>query len=239
MEHQTRFDLNAAVESWRNELDAQPDLTQEDRSELEVHLRDAITELLKRGLNEEESFWLARRRVGRPRQLGEEFTKADPGKIWRERIFWIALASLLTEFWNRTTFNVMMYLVNLIGNANATLFREVLFFAPILWIIFCLVTGRMGRIGRQLNALFHARSNLVGALVFVAVLFIAHDCLLVHEHRLVVVGGVLSRIHNIIYEEYAVLLIRGGIFYGTIIGLIAWLMPQGREAAKPNLSISH
>jgi hypothetical protein len=53
-------------------------------------LRDTIAELQQRGLNEEESFWLARRRVGQPQQLGEEFAKADPAKVWRERVFWMA-----------------------------------------------------------------------------------------------------------------------------------------------------
>src|SRR5271170_3925611 len=89
MENQTRFDLNAAIENWRNELAAQPNLASDDRRELETHLRDAITGFQQRGLNDEESFWLARRRVGQPQQLGEEFVKADPAKVWRERVFWM------------------------------------------------------------------------------------------------------------------------------------------------------
>ncbi len=90
MENQTRFDLNAAVENWRQELAAQPNLASDDRRELETHLRDAIAGFQQRGLNDEESFWLARRRVGQPQQLGEEFVKANPNQIWRERIFWMA-----------------------------------------------------------------------------------------------------------------------------------------------------
>jgi len=56
MENQTRFDLNAAVENWRNELAAQPNLAPDDRRELETHLRDAIAGFQQRGLNDEESF---------------------------------------------------------------------------------------------------------------------------------------------------------------------------------------
>ena len=89
MENQTRFDLNAAVENWRSELAAQPNLASDDRRELETHLRDAIAGFQQRGLNDEESFWLARKRVGQPQPLGEEFVKADPAKVWRERIFWM------------------------------------------------------------------------------------------------------------------------------------------------------
>src|SRR3954454_1055809 len=59
METQTRFDLNAAIAAWQQELGSQPDLTPVVRRELETHLRDTVAELQGRGLNNEESFWLA------------------------------------------------------------------------------------------------------------------------------------------------------------------------------------
>src|ERR1039457_4363263 len=92
MENQTRFDLNAAIESWRQELAGQPNLASDDRRELETHLRDAIAGFQQRGLNDEESFWLARRRVGQPQPIGEEFAKADPTVIWRGRVFWMTIS---------------------------------------------------------------------------------------------------------------------------------------------------
>lgn len=81
MATQTRFDLNAAVENWRNELMARPQLSSDDRRELEKHLADTMAELRQRGLNEEESFWLACRRIGQPQQLAEEFEKTDLAKV--------------------------------------------------------------------------------------------------------------------------------------------------------------
>ena len=81
MENQTRFDLNAAVENWRNELAAQPNLASDDRRELETHLRDAIAGFQQQGLNDEESFCLARHRVGQPQQIVEEFVKANPAAV--------------------------------------------------------------------------------------------------------------------------------------------------------------
>jgi hypothetical protein len=92
MATQTRLDLNAALENWRKELAAQPQLTPDDRRELEKHLADSMAELRGRGLNEEESFWLAQRRIGQPQQLAEEFHKVDVVNVWRERIFWFWLA---------------------------------------------------------------------------------------------------------------------------------------------------
>jgi hypothetical protein len=97
METQTRYDLNTAIESWRSELAAQPNLTAEVRRELETHLRDTIAGFQQRGLNDEESFWLACKRVGHPPQLAEEFVKADPAKVWRERVFWMWLAVFLSS----------------------------------------------------------------------------------------------------------------------------------------------
>jgi len=94
MENETRFDLSAAVENWRQELAAQAGLTAEVRRELEAHLRDAIAGFQQRGLSDDESFWLARRCVGQPQQLGEEFVKANPAAIWRERIMWIAVGTV-------------------------------------------------------------------------------------------------------------------------------------------------
>jgi hypothetical protein len=124
MATQTRFDLNAAIENWRNELAAQPQLSSDDHRELEKHLADTMVELHQRGLSEEESFWLARRRIGQPQQLAEEFQKAEPGKIWRERVFWMAIAlvgsyvfmtwkDLLETWWNESAWVEAFYLIPL------------------------------------------------------------------------------------------------------------------------------
>jgi hypothetical protein len=99
METQTRFDLNAAIADWQLELASQPELTPVVRRELETHLRDTITELQGRGLNNEESFWLARQRTGRPGQLGEEFAKGNPANAWKDRIFWLVVCLLFLNFW--------------------------------------------------------------------------------------------------------------------------------------------
>ena len=100
MENSTRFDLTAALENWRAELAAQPNLTDEVRRELETHLRDTLAGFQQRGLTDEEAFWLARRRVGQPAQLSEEFVKADPAAVWRKRLFWITLAFFADVLWH-------------------------------------------------------------------------------------------------------------------------------------------
>lgn len=129
MEIQTCFNLNAAIKNWHEELAAQPGLAPEDRRELESHLCDSLAELRQRGLNEEECFWLARRRLGPPPQLAEEFVKEDPVRVWRKRLFWMALALLTVQIWNeavRTAFG-------LAGNFNRFLPEWVVFYLP-LWL---------------------------------------------------------------------------------------------------------
>jgi hypothetical protein len=75
MENQTRYDLNAAVENWRNELAAQPNLASDDRRELETHLRDAIERRMKSGMDAQRAFEAAVQRIGKSRALNSEFKK--------------------------------------------------------------------------------------------------------------------------------------------------------------------
>ena len=98
MENQTRYDLNAAVENWRNELAAQPNLAPDDRRELETHLRDLISEFCRKGLSDEESFRLAREKIGQLRQIGKEFQKNKISMTSKRAIGFGAVYGLETGF---------------------------------------------------------------------------------------------------------------------------------------------
>jgi hypothetical protein len=108
MEPQTRFNLNAALQNWREELAAQINLTPEARRELETHLTDTVVEMQQRGLNDEEAFWLARRRVGQPKELGEEFTKAAFLYPCRQWVLWITLALYGIHLWTSAGYLLWM-----------------------------------------------------------------------------------------------------------------------------------
>jgi hypothetical protein len=137
MENQTRFDLNAAVENWRNELAAQPNLATDDRRELETHLRDAIAGFQQRGLNDEESFVLARHRVGQPQQLVPEFVKASKTKIqWQTRLL-IALVITAVPAWNLGRAEFHQLLVNSGINAYFN-FSLSIFMIMTVWLVFIL-----------------------------------------------------------------------------------------------------
>lgn len=113
MENQTRFDLNAAVENWRNELAAQPNLASDDRRELETHLRDAIAGFQRRSLNDEESFQLACKKIGQLPQIGKEFKKNKIFTINKRAIGFGAGYGLATGF---VIFLIGLWLANCPGS---------------------------------------------------------------------------------------------------------------------------
>ena len=132
METQSRFDLNNAVAAWRQELAAQTAISLEQARELETHLLDALPDLQQRGLTEEESFWLARRRLGKPEDIAADFAKGNPGAVWRERVFWIALGALTIHSGLAALNGLVFFVVQLIGlGESSTAFKVVFYFAGI------------------------------------------------------------------------------------------------------------
>jgi uncharacterized membrane protein YvlD (DUF360 family) len=250
METQTRYDLNAAIENWRTELTAQASLTPEVRRELETHLRDSIAGFQQRGLNDEESFWLARRRVGQPQQLGKEFVKVDSNSIWRERVFWLAFGLLIYRLWNTLSSSVISPLYtrsNFQGSQRLEdlLPQWVLFYFPhwlrdlhynpflffslqfinallVLAVVVCLVRGKLEKLRSVFEFAFKNRLRFVLVAMF--------------SVMLVSVAG------NLIWNSLCVEQFRG-FYVGTclysafwsswIIAIIAWLMPtQNQKTPK-------
>lgn len=99
MEPATRFDLEAAIQTWRANLSEELAGQADALAELEEHLRTSVTALREAGLSDEEAFIVASRRLGPTQELGGEFQRADPAPIWRRRIFWIALGGLTFQLW--------------------------------------------------------------------------------------------------------------------------------------------
>jgi len=184
METQTRFDLNVAIENWRAELASQSDLTTDMRRELETHLQDSIAGLRQHGLNDEEAFWVARKRVGKPGQLGEEFIKADPASVWRERVFGMTLAALLVWLWSNSSAQIVTIVSNAISRllvyeipgwemANhpwvdfgMQTLRVLVRILPICWLAYFVAKGRLNA-NSKLVVFFRSRSRLaVSALIW-------------------------------------------------------------------------
>ena len=86
MENPTPFDLNHAIQRWRDGLSQSPHFRREDLAELEAHARDSVATLQAKGLTGEEAFWVATRRLGSPLGLEPEFAKINRGEVWRRWI---------------------------------------------------------------------------------------------------------------------------------------------------------
>jgi hypothetical protein len=239
METQTRFDLNAAIENWRAELAAQANLTAEVRRELETHLRDTLTELQRRGLNDEESFWLARRRVGKPKQLADEFVKADPTKVWRERAFWVVIVLSAFKLWNE----VCPYLLGKVitphtdtqghlilpfylnhGTLLAISFPTVFYLLPVLCFVILFAKGWMNWVDRAFRFVF--RSRLQFLLMGLATVLIFHY----YDDS---VGRMTVIPQSNLVFQYCTDVLLTKSWPLTLIVLIAWLMPaQNRKTLK-------
>ncbi|MCX7029614.1 MAG: permease prefix domain 1-containing protein [Spirochaetes bacterium] len=76
------FDLEDSVRAWTDGLRSRGAFRAEDIVELEGHLREEIDGLVKVGLNGEEAFLVAERRIGRPEALAAEYAKVH-GEPWR------------------------------------------------------------------------------------------------------------------------------------------------------------
>lgn len=91
MENQTPFDLNKAVQNWRETLAQSPAFQCENLDELESHLRDSIATLQTRDLSTEEAFMVAVKRIGKRGALEQEFGKVNGSAVWLDRFLWMLL----------------------------------------------------------------------------------------------------------------------------------------------------
>jgi len=98
MEPHSRFDLDAAIATWRADLARHPGPAPADLRELEAHLREAFAELTKAGLRDDEAFLIARRRIGAPAPVAAEFAKTTLPPMWRSRLFWATFLAVFGAF---------------------------------------------------------------------------------------------------------------------------------------------
>jgi len=243
METQTGFDLRTALESWRHEMANQPNFTAEDQGELEGHLRDAMADLRQRGLNDEEAFWLARRRIGKPQQLAEEFAKGDPAGIWRARLFWIALgllawavwAQFVNAFWNLLVTNPHPLIPDWVRFYFPHWFDEILrsfYFRPIVLMLSNLLPffgiGMRLVKGRPIPgaSLWHfvSKSRLRFGVTALIVVFLL---------QCVVIGFRPALwTHQMSAINLFVMTVFSAFWPLTLVGVVAWLLPIGRPVAR-------
>jgi len=93
MENPTPFDLNQAIQQWRERISSAPAFRDRDVDELEDHLRDATSSLMLRGLSTQESLWIAQHRLGSDSLLTGEFNKTNQAQVWLDRALWMVVGA--------------------------------------------------------------------------------------------------------------------------------------------------
>jgi hypothetical protein len=244
---QNNFMLEAAVENWRAELAAQSDLTAEVRRELETHLRDAIAGFQQRGLNDEESFWLACKRVGQPPQLGEEFVKVDPDKAWRGRVFCTALVLFTFQVWNFACHLLLMLLLLVTNHyfptwfegLNGSISYTLTYLLPIVAFAIFLVRSGVKHLIRSFQFFFPSRSSFI--LVSLTLVLAIHTHPYFYGiHRgswwiltgRIDVGQYILDSRNWFSQFWTNFLMTENVAL-TLVALITWLMPtRNRKIPK-------
>lgn len=135
MEPATRFDLEAAIQSWRANLSEELAGQADALAELEEHLRTSVAALREAGLSDEESLLIAQRRLGPTPDLGAEFRQSNPASVWRRRVFWMALGSIGVHLWGSFVSPIRTWLSMQMTQAGQT-WRIA---APVAYVVIALV----------------------------------------------------------------------------------------------------
>ncbi|MEN6306446.1 MAG: permease prefix domain 1-containing protein [Anaerohalosphaeraceae bacterium] len=94
------FRLEDAIENWKLQLNQHQTMTPSDIEELQIHLLEEIDTLMAAGLNQEEAFIVASRRIGSPGEISCEFAKINTAAIWKNRFFWMIIGILMLQIFS-------------------------------------------------------------------------------------------------------------------------------------------
>lgn len=89
------FDLNDSIRCWKSAFEQHEGCSTDDVQELESHLREEVAALERSGLSEQEAFMVGVSRLGNPGEVCNEYAKANPGRLWQNRMYWMAVGVLL------------------------------------------------------------------------------------------------------------------------------------------------
>lgn len=98
METTSEFNLDTAIQQWRDNLRELPQFRAENLDELETHLRDSVETMRSKGLSDEEAFLIAMRRMGGVAALEPEFSKMNTREVWLNRVLWMLVGIQLWGF---------------------------------------------------------------------------------------------------------------------------------------------
>lgn len=86
MTGEPRNGLETQIDQWRSYLWGRQAIHTADVDELEGHLRDQVAELIDLGLNEDEAFLIAVKRLGSLDALSREFAREHSERLWKQLV---------------------------------------------------------------------------------------------------------------------------------------------------------
>jgi len=243
MENQTPFDLDSAIADFQKELVARADLNPTMQSGMETELRDSLVGLQKLGLNKEESFWLARRRLGQTQWVA----KLNQEQVWRERTLWIVIGLLAVNLWaaflnqfvafNHESMRQQMYyslegvlpgwLLNYLpGWVTENGAYESLVFVvqlghllPVLMLAVLIARGGLKYAGRALSFILKSR---VRFLIAMSIVFaIVHSIDLFYSDIVGLFYSERIRVFSLLFQF---------LWAFSLIALATWLIPSKKES---------
>ncbi|MGX5694912.1 permease prefix domain 1-containing protein [Agromyces soli] len=84
--HEQPDDLDARIASWRSWIERREAISPADVDELESHLRDQVDHLLATGLDDEEAFLVAVKRLGALDELSREYAREHSERLWKQLV---------------------------------------------------------------------------------------------------------------------------------------------------------
>lgn len=103
MQPDITFLLDKKIEEWSRGLKTSPELTEQDSEELKIHLLDSISELKDNGLDDEEAFWVATKRLGSTCDFEKDFGQVN-NQIIQMRKSLVIFAGVLV-------YNLLYYII--------------------------------------------------------------------------------------------------------------------------------
>ena len=97
MEINKKFNIQEKLEDWLKKIKSEPSFTEADSEELKSHLLDSIDQLKDTGLNDEEAFLIASRRIGTTVDWEDGYSQANNQVIQMRRSLLI-FAGVLVYF---------------------------------------------------------------------------------------------------------------------------------------------
>ena len=128
--------LEERIGQWRNYLEKWPAVRPADIDELEDHLRSQIEALRQAGLDEDEAFLVAVKRLGDLDAISREFTIKYSERLWKQQVVISGSATALLSSYRDTRLAVGLVIASALAIKIPVLFGFHLSLAGLLTLLF-------------------------------------------------------------------------------------------------------